>query len=238
MEFGYEQVAVYGGGVGLRPGQLTVDSGQLTAGGGASGNRHGEMTGNVMKRIGLMVCLVLALGAFAQEKVEPVSEAALFNELAAVVGPSRCVRVGEFDGAPGWGDLWLQRVRYRVIENGVVRVKDAAIVAEFKGLPEENAWWLEEVPGPLREAPEAEADPLGTDVEILAAVGGVVLKAEIERHPVVADSLPSATVSGYREVDGKPTEFKVVVYSKGGTLVSNEPVDKATAAAAPVEAVK
>lgn len=186
-----------------------------------------------MKRIGLMV-VVLALAGlgWAQEKVEPVSEAALFNELAAVVGPSRCVRVGEFDGAPGWGDLWLQKVRYRVIENGVVKVKDAAIVAEFKGLPEENAWWLEEVPGPLKEAPEAEADPLGTDKEILTAVGGNIVRAEIERHPVVGDVAPSATVYGYREVDGKPVEFKVVVYSKGGTLVSNEPVDKATAAAA------
>lgn len=192
-----------------------------------------------MRLIGLVVCLVLALGALGQEKEPaPVSADALFNQLAAAVGPSRCVRVGEFDGAPGWGDLWLQRVRYRVVENGVVKIKDAVIAAEAKGLPEENARWLEDVPDPLKEAPVAEADPLGTDEEILTAVGGVVLKAQIERHAVVGDSLPSATVAGYREVDGTPVEFKVVVYNKGGVLVSSEPVDKATAAAAAVEAVK
>lgn len=128
---------------------------------------------------------------------------------------------------PDWG---IAQISYLQIKGNAITDNTVAVMINTKT---GEAFWSSREPTPITEKP-APADPLGTDKEILTAVGGNIVKAEITRHPIVGDVPPSATVYGYREVDGTPVEFKVVVYSKGGVLVSNEPTEKA----ATVEAVK
>ena len=136
------------------------------------------------------------------------------------------------------GTLYAGKIAWVELSNGIVSLTGHEVIVkvtvdENQQITTQTAYWVNGLPEPLKE--ETPADPLGTDKEILTAVGGNIVKAEIERHAVVGDVAPSATVYGYREIDGKPVEFKVVVYSKGGVLVSNEPTDKATVSA---EAIK
>lgn len=150
------------------------------------------------------------------------------------------IAVGEENGQRGtfmpsvaWGglDLYYCRLVWLIDEGETIKKesKDVLIIDAGKPGSEEVIGWLGEQPAFMK--PAQAADPLGTDREILTAVGGNIVKAEITRHPVVGDVAPSATVYGYREIEGKPVEFKVVVYRKGDVLVSNEPTDKAAASA-------
>jgi hypothetical protein len=142
-----------------------------------------------------------------------------------ITKPLAMLRVSEnvtIDLFPGYH---VANISYLYFDGSAIADNTVAVVVD-EATDEAN--WQGRVPSVITAA-APKADPLGTDQEILTAVGGTILKAEIARHPVVGDSAPSATVVGYREVDGKPTEFKVVVYSKGGVLVSSEPVGTATA---------
>lgn len=170
-------------------------------------------------------------------KARMLSEGADDNVIA--VGEENGQR-GTFMPGVAWGglDLYYCRLVWLIDEGETIKKesKDVLIIDAGKPGSEEVIGWLGEQPAFMKPAPDA--DPLGTDKEILTAVGGNIVKAEITRHPVVGDVAPSATVYGYREIDGKPVEFKVVVYRKGDVLVSNEPTDKAASAAAALEPAK
>jgi hypothetical protein len=152
----------------------------------------------------------------ADEKGDPITK------------PLALLRVSEnvtVDIFPGYR---VANISYLYFDGNAILDNTVAVVVEDAT---GDANWQGRVPSVITAAAVPKADPLGTDKEILTAVGGNIVKAEITRHPVVGDVAPSATVVGYRDVDGKTVEFKVVVYSKGGVLVSNEPVGAAAAEA-------
>lgn len=85
----------------------------------------------------------------------------------------------------------------------------------------EKAVWLGDPP-----EIDAATDALGTDDEIVAALGKTIIKARVNRDK--GDL--AATVTGVEEIDGKPVEFKAMVYRKGGSLVSGDVTEKAAEA--------
>lgn len=134
------------------------------------------------------------------------------------------------------GTLYAGRVAWVQVTGAIVEQKGAEVVVRNLGLIEnkvnvEEAFWVGDTPAPLKE-PVDKTPAVGTDKAILEAVGGVIVKADIQRSAAVGDTPPSATVTGVREVDGKTVEFKAVVYLKGDVLVSSEPTTKALSAAA------
>ena len=122
---------------------------------------------------------------------------------------------------PGWA---IAQISYLQITGDAIADNTVAVMVNTKT---GEAFWSNRAPSVL---PPKQVEEVGTDKEILTAVGGNIVKAEIQRSASVGDVPPSATVVGYREIDGKTIEFKVVVYSKGGVLVSDEPTAAAVAA--------
>lgn len=179
-----------------------------------------------MKFITYVILIALTITASAKtlddlraeiEAVDGVAFAAIKMDPAAPEQPE----LRTIEPYPEWA---IAQISYLQITGDAITDNTVAVMVNTKT---NEAFWSNRAPSVLPPKPSEEIPAVGTDKQILTAVGGNIVKAEIIRHPIVADVPPSATVVGYREIDGKPVEFKVVVYSKGGVLVSNEPTEKA-----------
>ena len=94
-----------------------------------------------MKYLLILLLCGLAGAETLQQKLDALSAAPNVLEAKTVRGPA---------SVPGFGNVYAAQVLWFYVEGGVAKKSSAEVIIVSLGVPAEAAYWLSEIPAPLR----------------------------------------------------------------------------------------